>query len=342
MVMNKMSKRTVTIESLLNYCFEDKPLVSIVIPVYNVEKYLERCLKSVLSQTYNNLEIILVDDGSLDKSGMICDKYAAKDNRIKVIHQNNQGQSAARNTGIGIATGAYVAFVDSDDEVVEEYIQIMLATAKQYQADIVQTRVFIIDKPGIQIRNADSFEMRTYVPGKNAINDMNYKVAVYAKLYKSSIVKSIQFPQYRAYEDDATYYRFAYEANSICMLDYFTYYYYQTDDSVMRSTNKKQDKKTDYIQIYKDRIAFFSKNNEKELALESRNRFCLVTMLNYAEYRKNGTNAKDLPTLLKIFREQYQYLRGKKTVGIIRTCIYWIFYHFPNVTSQGISLLRNK
>ena len=96
------------------------PLISVIIPVYNVEKYLRRCLDSVIAQTYQNLEIICVDDGSIDDSGKICDQYAVRDARIKVIHQENQGLSAARNRGLDAAEGEYIAFVDSDDYILED------------------------------------------------------------------------------------------------------------------------------------------------------------------------------------------------------------------------------
>lgn len=104
----------------------DSPLISVIIPVYNVEKYLHRCLDSVIEQTYKNLEVILIDDGSTDHSGEICDDYAAKDVRIHVIHQENQGVSAARNKGLDTAKGEYIAFVDSDDYILPEMYAKML------------------------------------------------------------------------------------------------------------------------------------------------------------------------------------------------------------------------
>lgn len=339
--MKSVKQESIEVKELLNCEIEPKPLISVIIPVYNVEKYLERCLKSVLKQSYKNLEIILVDDGSLDSSGTICDAYCKKDPRVRVTHQENQGLSAARNKGAQLAKGDYITFIDSDDEIVSEYIQIMIAASYIFHADIIQTKIVIEDNqtPGI-ISNADKCKIQIFQPGKDAANDMHYKVTACAKLFYASVVKNNPFPLYRIHEDDASYYRFAYEANKVCILDYYTYIYYQTDNSIMRSTDKKRDEKTDYIPIYYDRIDFFCSKKEEELLIGSRNRFCLITILKYAAYKKNGTNTKDLPELIRIFKEQYMYIRREKQVSFARRCIYRMFYYFPNITATMIGLVR--
>ena len=109
----------------------DKDLISIIVPIYNVEKYIKKCIDSIINQTYTNLEIILVDDGSPDNCGKICDKYKEKDDRIKVIHKKNGGLSDARNAGIDIATGEYITFIDSDDYVAENYIEVLYNLCKE-------------------------------------------------------------------------------------------------------------------------------------------------------------------------------------------------------------------
>ncbi|MBR4316077.1 MAG: glycosyltransferase, partial [Alphaproteobacteria bacterium] len=111
--------------------------ISIIVPVYNVQKYLDKCLKSIISQTLTDIEIILVDDGSTDSSGLICDKYAKKDKRIKVVHQKNARQGAARNAGIKLATGDYIGFVDSDDYITSDMFEKLYKKAYIYDADIV-------------------------------------------------------------------------------------------------------------------------------------------------------------------------------------------------------------
>ena len=110
--------------------------VSVIIPVYNVEKYLQRCVTSVTEQSYSNLEIILVDDGSVDKSGAICDDFAKKDKRIRVIHKENEGLGLTRNVGIKVATGNYICFIDSDDYIAREYIETIYSDLKKSSADV--------------------------------------------------------------------------------------------------------------------------------------------------------------------------------------------------------------
>ena len=128
-----------------------QPLVSIIVPIYKVEPYLRRCLDSIVNQTYTNLEIILVDDGSPDGCPQICDMYAAKDNRIVVIHKNNGGLSDARNAGLNICKGIYISFVDSDDWVGRDYIKILVNNAKKEQADIVIEKFIKTNSEGNQI-----------------------------------------------------------------------------------------------------------------------------------------------------------------------------------------------
>ena len=136
--------------------------VSVVVPVYNVEKYLVRCIQSILSQTYRELEIILVDDGSKDNSSWMCDQLAAKDARIKVVHQENQGLGCARNTGLKNATGAFVAFVDSDDYIGESHIEKLYRSAIETQADIAVGFYVSINEVGEITRKKNYLKLGEY------------------------------------------------------------------------------------------------------------------------------------------------------------------------------------
>lgn len=166
----------------------EKDKVSIIVPVYNVEKYIEKCLKSLISQSYKNIEIILIDDGSKDNSGKICDTYKRKDSRIKVIHKENAGVSEARNIGIQKATGRYLCFVDADDFVMNDYIEYMHQLIVKESSDIaVCTKMFSNFN-----EEQSSDEMIEVLDGENAIiRILNYRmpIGVYSRIFKKDLIK---------------------------------------------------------------------------------------------------------------------------------------------------------
>ena len=182
-----------------------KDLISVIVPVYKVEKYLEKCINSILSQTYKNLEIFLVDDGSPDNCGKMCDEYAKKDNRIKVIHKQNGGLSAARNTALDVCTGDYITFVDSDDWVEPNYVEELYNALKKYNCDLSvcglkrwfedMTLESIVDyKDRQQVFYDKDFYDLFFC--KNEI-----KHHAWSKMYKKDIFKSLRYPVGRNYED---------------------------------------------------------------------------------------------------------------------------------------------
>ena len=213
-------------------------MVSVIIPVYNVEQYLRRCIDSVLAQTYTDLEIILVDDGSPDGSGAICDEYAAKDSRIKVIHQANAGVSAARNAGMDLASGEYLAFIDSDDFIEPEMYEQMLAAAEKTGADVVECNY----RMGQQT-NQDSGELFVFT-GMEALEKMfswerlkdGFAVSPFNKLLRTAAAEDIRFLEGCTFAEDAL---FATElfgrVNSVAKLDRTFYTYYMSEGSAVRS-----------------------------------------------------------------------------------------------------------
>ena len=168
----------------------ENPLISVIVPVYNVEKYLERCVNSIINQTYQNLEIILVDDGSPDNCGAICDEFAEMDNRIKVIHKENGGLSSARNTGLDIATGEYIAFVDSDDWLELDTYEWFISAIKDNDIAICGHRTvskgceIVVDIFEDEFLDYDSLWTEIFVKLNNA---------AWNKLYKASIIKDLKF-----------------------------------------------------------------------------------------------------------------------------------------------------
>lgn len=217
---------------------EREPLVSVIVPVYNVEKYLHQCVDSIINQTYRNLEIILVDDGSPDNCGAICDEYALKDRRILVIHQENQGLSAARNAGLDIASGDYIVFVDSDDWIAEDMIQLLLSRQEQTGADMVLCNIKPFYPPQYKgwMRKVSCFgcEVLSQIEFSERLTEYYswiYCVA-WNKLYKKEIWEQLRFPLDHIHEDEATVHRVLERCSKIATIAQSLYYYRQVPDSI--------------------------------------------------------------------------------------------------------------
>lgn len=221
---------------------ENSPLVSVIIPVYNVEKYLRCCVDSVLAQTYTNLEIILIDDGSTDTSGKICDEYAQKDERIQVIHKANGGLSDARNKGLDICKGEYIAFVDSDDYLSKVFIEIVINAMKKEQCDLLAIKdgtPFWDGKVEPVLRNnIDDYHVE-YCDARVALEKMLYQrieTAAQLKICYKSVYQNIRFPYGYLYEDLATTYKLFFYIDRVAILDENIYAYRKRRDSIVRQT----------------------------------------------------------------------------------------------------------
>lgn len=223
--------------------------VSIIIPVYKVEKYLKRCIESVVNQSYKNIEIILVNDGSPDKCGEICDSYARIDNRIKVIHKENGGLSSARNVGLDIASGEYIMFVDSDDWI-EEYSLEKLDKYMDMSYDIINFKFSFVKEGSKNIIELQSdpkegyeCDLISYID-KLFMGELSF--FIWNKLYKKDLFNEVRFPEGRNYEDLATIYKLYFNAKSIIVTDY-TLYYYWLGNSNSITSNSTVKNMTDYL-----------------------------------------------------------------------------------------------
>lgn len=250
----------------------DKPLISIIVPVYNVEKYIDDCVKSIINQTYKNLEIILVDDGSTDKSGSICDTYKKLDKRIKVIHQKNAGQGWARNSGMNVASGKYFGFVDSDDLVFPQMYEFLVQAIINSKADISAcTREQIDETFSFEQTEtrcfANDFRIEIF-SGKLATKELleshkKFKNAVWEKLYKRELFNDIKFRSVYA-EDCEVMYKLLYSSQTIAYIPLKLYGYRLREGSTMLS--KWTDFKDDCVyEQDKDRLAYFKNIGDKEL-----------------------------------------------------------------------------
>lgn len=232
------------------------PLVSVVIPVYNVEPYLYECVTSVVEQTYTNIEIILVDDGSTDNSGMLCDEFALSDSRICVFHKKNGGLSDARNYGIRQSHGSLISFIDSDDYVSSDYIMHLYQALVKGKTDIATTSICIFhdgESPKEYKRNAATFHV---YDACDALEDMLYmrhlEPNAFPKIYKKELFGTIQYPVGKLYEDIATTTRLIDKVGKIAYLDEKDYYYRIRPNSIQTASfNPKKLDLLDQLSVVK-------------------------------------------------------------------------------------------
>lgn len=227
----------------------DNELISVVVPVYNVEKYVKDCVDSILNQSYKQLEIILVDDGSTDSSGFICDKFCEENKNIKVIHKENGGLSDARNVAIDISTGQYITFIDSDDTIKEDYISFLYKIAIDNQCDISICDFEYVNEKGKllnNIRNSGNiviYDRKTAI--RNLVEGKEINSSASMKLYRTQLFEGIRYPKGKIYEDLATTYKLFLKANKIVRGDKALYIYLYRKGSITK--RKYYEKKMDMI-----------------------------------------------------------------------------------------------
>ena len=238
-------------------------LVSVIVPVYNVEPYLKRCLNSLVEQSYSKLEIILVDDGSDDGSGQICDDYKAIDERVIVIHKENGGLADARNVGIDAAEGVYITFVDSDDWISPYYVENLVSALQKTNSDLaISMFVMVDDKEILERRTSDFINIRTY-SNEQALKLMllqqGIETSAPGKLYKKSAVGSLRFPKGKLYEDIMFTTIMMSTASSVVVIDNIDYFYYQREGSILYKSFSE--KKMDCIYNSQQLLDYISTNH---------------------------------------------------------------------------------
>ena len=216
-------------------------IISVIIPSYNVEKYLDCCIESVVSQTYKNIEIILIDDGSVDNTALMCDAWSEKDSRIRVIHQNNQGLSAARNNGIKVATGKYICFVDSDDYIEADLFESCITSIKNNNSDIVVFGMNRVDENG-KVFETEIPKTESVLSSYDALKLLfKGEIKDYApnKLFKTELFNETEFPVDRNFEDIGTIYKLFLTSDKISLLTKALYNYRKRDGSIVSNMSDK-------------------------------------------------------------------------------------------------------
>lgn len=309
---------------------KNEPLISVIVPIYHVEQYLRRCIDSIIGQTYKNLEIILVDDGSDDGCPAICDEYARKDNRIVVIHKDNGGLSDARNVGIDIAKGEYLAFVDSDDYIHRDMYRILMKELIKSDSDVsMSTYKYVydgkLDEQDITYEEDYSIETMSGIQAQYSYysDDKKLELTVaWNKLYKKELFSDLRYPKGKIFEDEFTTYKALYRSKNICLVNLPLYYYLQRNDSIIGVMNGKRNAKV--VDGYLQRIEFYNKENEDELwckaVMHCLHMICYLKSCNKELDSSNadifGTYRKDLLKVIRNNRSAYNKLSKCQKVEI--------------------------
>lgn len=294
--------------------------ISVIVPVYNVEKYLSKCVDSIIKQTYRNLEIILIDDGSPDNCGAICDEYAEKDNRIKVIHKPNGGLSDARNAGLDIATGEYIAFVDSDDYIAENMIEKLYERLIKDGSDMALCGFEYVNESYGSAEDNKTDITNCIVDEKGFFNEMYgcnqvYCVVAWNKLYKKALFENERYDYAKCHEDQFIIHRLVMKCNKISFLEDKLYFYLRRRDSIMGEDYSIN--RLDVVEAYINRSkAFYAKGwsryVERSLAWTIG-----IFMRGYKILDRNDiTIKKRMNELCKQYRKVYRKIALDKNISL--------------------------
>lgn len=318
-------------------------LISVIVPIYNAEKYLNICIQSIVDQTYRNLQIILVDDGSTDLSFEICDNWGEKDSRIKVLHQKNQGAAMAKNQGLDLARGELITFVDSDDCIKKNMYDKLYKLMKNKQCDIVECNYqsfenVILNEQDIikeKIEICNNIKAMEYL-----IDNSKIKPVVWNKLYKRSVINNTRFPKGRYIDDEFWIYKVIDKANKVGIINDKLYFYRQHQDSIMG--RKYNIRRLDAVDAMKERMLYIKKN-KPELEDKAALSYIATTMYHYQcldlyrnELDKDKTFRKKIYKGLKELKKN-EFRKALKRVNIKYKIWYLIFFVCPDMTCR----LRN-
>ena len=326
------------------------PKISIIVPVYNVEKYLDNCINSILKQTYNDFEVLLINDGSTDNSGKICEFYAQKDNRLIVKHTDNHGLSAARNLGILLSKGEFITFIDSDDYVSEDFLEYITFIQNKTHADIVSishitTNKLVLNKHKNHINKINIYNTNDalYYYLYSLVAYKNDEASAWGKLFKRKIFENIRFPEGKSYEDMVTTFKAIMKAHLYVKSDKTCYFYFMRDSSVIRSEFNIKD--FDLLQQAEILLDIAEKiNNEKLVKLANIKKIrCSFTLLGKIAYYgiNKSISEKDVVSKLLInlknnyLQQIFSPMSLSRKVILTIMCINWPF------AKKCISLYKN-
>ena len=319
-------------------------MISVIVPVYNVEKYLEECLDSIQNQTYSNIEVILVNDGSLDNSKDICEKYCKEDNRFKLINQANQGQSVARNHGVAASTGEFIAFVDSDDIIRQDYLEVLIRYMSE-EVDIVESQFTVHKK---EFFNENYKEINIIFRGDSedavkAVPKHVLSVNPVTKLYRRSVVEAVPYLEGLIFEDIYSGVGMLKYIRRIIKSDYTGYYYRQHGTSTMHRTFTEKN-----LNVFTVSDKLIDLYSDRENLLPYIGSYLVhVTTMHYQDYiRKDNPYAKvynqKLAEYVAITKKNQEIARKSRMIRLYNICpkyynsIIFPVYHFVWKLKNGI------
>lgn len=299
-------------------------MISVIVPVYNMEKYLDKCICSIVDQTYAEIEIMLVDDGSTDASFRICNEWAEKDSRIIVLHKENGGQGSARNMALDAAKGDYIGFVDSDDWIERDMYEKLLDDLLEWNADISCCKT-----SGNKLTNQSVVYKQPEIMRAHLSNILDQSPC--NKLYKRELFSNVRFSESRAYEDCATIYRLLACSNIVVDRDTAYYHYETRENSTM--TAGFSEKKLFIIDAYKGMYNFYEENYP-QYALEARRllvgavQYCMGEMLNIKDHELYKNYGKSVQEAARNIEKKGLPLKSKVFLSMIAGCplLYGLFY----------------
>lgn len=309
--------------------------ISVVVPVYNVEPYIEKCIDSILAQTYRNMEVLLIDDGSTDNCGKICDKYAKLDSRVIVHHKENEGLSEARNVGVRLASGTYIAFVDSDDYIEPDMLAVMHQRLQQDKSDLAICNFVCVDTDGVLVPelNSELPIKDEVISGEEAFERLAeekywYYVTAWNKLYRKEFLDGISFPKGKLHEDEFIAHYVLDRCGSVSCVSKTLYRYVQRENSITKQTFSAR--RLDGVEAFCERIEYARKKKNRRVVTAS---FAKAGTLLVEGYRRLGKEKKYRDVLkerrrlyCKVYLKVFFYRLGiknrvKGTLVFLHPCV---------------------
>ncbi len=311
-------------------------MISVIVPVYNVELYLRKCIDSILAQTYRDLEILVVDDGSTDGSGAICDEYAGKDDRIKVFHTENRGLSAARNLGLDNTTGDWIGFIDSDDWIEPDMYEVLLRKAEETRADIIECGCYA----DYTTTSYGHLAIQKTVSGIDAVEALirgEIRTQVWNKIWRSNLFSEIRFPEGHSFEDVATTYKLVRNATVTGAAEN-SYHWKQRKSSISQSHD--QQNLIDYWLAHKQRYEDLKDivNEEMKAVLLQ---FCAYAIARTWVWNLKSDCPSECINEMNVFtRNNYPVFGCSKWPLTLKTTIF--LARFKNIVSFSIAYILNQ